>query len=116
MIEPIPKRRLHKARRFDGRQFFLGLSLELRLAQENGKLDGTWTEEVLCYDLRCTTVASLLAPRTQPLQQGRAKPSLMCAALCRWDGVAIGMDEAFHFLQPCDSPFCPPSAAREIGL
>ena len=62
---------------------------------------------ILCHQLCRPPVGAVLAPGAQALQQSGPEPCLMRAALCRWNRVAVRVQEALR-LQPAARPFHAP--------
>ena len=105
MVEPVAQRGLDQPRRIRAGQLFLGLALELRIADEDRQLGGHRRQQVLGRHLRRLAVAPVLAPCPQPLQQRGAEPRFMRAALRRRHRVAVGVQEPLPVLQPRNRPF-----------
>ena len=117
MVEPVAQRGLDQAAGFRAGQLFLGLPLELRVADEHRQLGGDRAQQILGGDLRGALVAAVLAPGAQALHQGGAEPGFMRAALRGGHGVAVGVQEPVASLQPGDRPFRSAGVlAGQIGL
>src|SRR3546814_21137629 len=75
-------------------QLLLGLALELRVVNEDRQHDAGTADHVVGHDLRRALVAGQLAIGAKTAVKRGAQRRLMAAALRRWDGFAIGTDEA----------------------
>ena len=105
MVEGVAQRGLDDAGGFLGREPVLGLPLELRLADEHREQRAGRGQNVLRRQLRGPLVADELAIGAQALDESRAQAGLMGAAVRRWHGVAIGVEEAVLAGDPGDGPF-----------
>ncbi len=121
MIEPVAYCRFHQARRFRAGELFLGLPLELRIAQEHRQFGRQRRQHVLGHHLQRALVVAVVAPSAQGFQQRRAKARLMRATLRRRHGIGVGMQKTVRTFHPRASPFHAAGAAavgrfRQLGL
>ncbi len=106
MVEMVAHRVLDQPRRLGGGQPFLGLPLELRVAQKHRQQHRRAAADILPGRLRDAAVAGQFGIGANAPQQRVAQPGLMRPALRGRDRVAIRMAEpVLLVLGPDDRPF-----------
>src|SRR5579883_1125040 len=105
MVEMILERALDEPRGLGRGELLLGLSLELRLADEEREQDHRALRHILGGDLLRAAIIGELAIGLEAARQRGAQARLMRPALGGRHGVAVEGGEALLILGPGDRPF-----------
>ena len=112
MVEMIAQGHFNQTRRFRTGEPILGLTLELRFADENRQHRRNGAEQIFRRHIGSTLFLFEFAIGAQAFDQRRTKARFMRAALRGWDGIGVGVQKPIAAFHPTRRPF---NASRTFG-